>query len=103
VGVAGHAAVLAEGMVLKAAVCEPRATSVSTGMASAAMTTKVTAAMTPTMASMASTAMTAASAERYARNYGRENNDDNPNARFRHGTLAAADVNLARKLRPRSL
>jgi hypothetical protein len=92
VGIAGHVAVLAEGMVVKAAVCEPRATSVSTEVASPDMATMVTAAMTPTMvtAAMASATMTAASAERYARHCGRENNDDNSDAGFRHGTLAAA-------------
>jgi hypothetical protein len=81
VGIAGHAAVLAEGMVVKAAVCEPRATSVSTEMASPEMATMVTAAMTSTMVTptMATAAMTA-SGERYARHYGRENNDDNPDA-----------------------
>ena len=84
------------------------------------MAAKVTGVMTTTMASavmtaaMASTAMTSmtsttASAERYARDYGRENNDDNSDAGIRHGTLAAAasllhemTVHLARKFHPRS-
>jgi hypothetical protein len=53
------------------------------------MAAKVTAVMTSTV--MASAAMTpAASAECYARHYGCENNDENSDAGFRHGTLAAA-------------
>jgi hypothetical protein len=68
-----HAAVVAEGMAVKATVRErePRTASVTTEMAPSEMAAKVTAAMTPTM--MTSAAMTAtmtsaaASAERYAR------------------------------------
>ncbi len=87
---------------MKAAVRErePRATSVSTAEAVAAemAATEMAAKVTATMASaaMTSPAMTsatmasaAASAERDARHYGRENNDDNSDAGFRHGTLAA--------------
>jgi hypothetical protein len=43
----------------------------------------------PTVASAAVTSSAATPAERYARNYGRKNNDDNSDARFRHCTLAA--------------